>query len=231
MLCPMCRVRPLIAAFAVLAAAGCSSGGGGSAPTLPDEPPDSPTPTAKPVARLSLKLPAGWTRLADTDQSDSFHLVLSGRCSDDGAAQISGCRSIAVLGPSYVRPDAENGPPVQPYRLTETHAGQYQQDEGYACPADPELRAGTVKLGATLVRQATVKIGGHSAAFREWTVPCYTKNPDTGQPGTKTATAYTERDWYVADLNTLIVDEWKTSGLPKLLTKATWRLPKSPAQG
>ncbi len=223
----MRTVRPLIAAFLALSAAGCS-GGGGAMPTLPDQPTDSAAPTASPVARLTLKLPAGWTRLADGDEPDSFHLVVGGTCADNGAAQVSGCRSIAVLGPSYVRPDPQNGPPVQPYRLTQTHSGQYTQDEGYACPADPKLRAGTAKLGATLVRQATVKVGGRSAAYREWTVPCYTKNPDTGQPLAKTATTYTERDWYLAGLGTLIVDEWKTPALPALLTKATWRLPKTP---
>jgi hypothetical protein len=209
--------RPLLAVSAavlLVATAGCS--------TSVSIDKDKPVPNGLTVGGFSLATPAGWTVRKDEDEADSFHLVVSGTCTDDGAAQLSGCKSIAVLGPSYVKPDEDDGPPLQPYDPAETHSGQYVQDEGYACPADTKLRAGTAQRGAKLVRKGTEPVGGKQAVYREWTVTCFTKDPESGEPLKKTATAYTERDWYLADAKVLIVDEWDTPNLAGLLAKATW---------
>lgn len=212
-------IRPILAVSAVallLATAGCSGGSGTDKKA-------AATPSGLVLGSLSLAAPAGWTLQKDADEADSFHIVISGTCSDDGAAQFSGCKSVAVLGSSYVKPDENDGPPLQPYDPAETHSGQYVQDEGYTCPANKNLRAGTAEDGAKLVRKGTEPVGGKQAVYREWTITCYTKDPESGQPMKKTATSYTERDWYLADAKLLIVDEWSTPNLAALLAKATWR--------
>lgn len=212
-----------VACALVLAGTGCGSGGnGGTASPQPSN--TAPTGAATAVSgRLTIPPPQGWQRRDDA-QKDSYHLVISGTCTDDGAAQLSGCHSVHVLGAAYVAPNPEgdNALPVQPYSLTEPHAGQYVQDTGYQCPADKKLRAASTKEGAKLVKQGTELVGGKTAQYREWTIPCWTREPESGQPKTRSATAYTERDWYVADEKVLIVDEWKTAALKGLLANATW---------
>jgi hypothetical protein len=217
-----------VACTIVLVVSGCGSsggsgGGGGSAAPQPSD--TAPTSVATATSgKLTITPPQGWKRLDDEQQKDSYHLVISGTCGYDGAAQLSGCHSVHVLGAAYVapNPNSDNALPIQPYQPDEPHAGQYLQDNGYECPADKNLRAATTKQGAKLVKQGTAQVGGKTAQYREWEIPCWTKDPESGQPKAKSATVYTERDWYVTDEKVLIVDEWKTAALQGLLTKATW---------
>jgi hypothetical protein len=215
-----------VAAALALALAGCGGGSsGGSQDSASPQPSDTaPTGAATAVSgKLTITPPAGWKR-QDDQQKDSYHLVISGTCTDDGAAQLSGCHAVHVLGADYVapNPNGDNALPVQPYALTEPHSGQYVQDTGYECPANKTLRAAATKQGAKLVKQATEQVGGKTAQYREWSIPCWTKDPDSGLPKTKTSTVYTEQDWYVPDEKVLVVDEWKTAALKGLLAKATW---------
>lgn len=218
----------VVAVTVVLAASGCGggSGGGSGGDSAAPQPSDTaPTSVATAVSgKLTITPPSGWRRLDDQQQKDSYHLVISGTCGYDGAAQLSGCHSVHVLGASYVapNPESDNALPIQSYNPDEPHAGQYLQDNGYECPADKKLRAATKKQGAKLIKQGTAQVGGKTAQYREWEIPCWTKDPESGQPKTKSGTVYTERDWYVTDEKVLIVDEWKTAALQGLLTKAAW---------
>jgi hypothetical protein len=203
----------LIAGALALLATGCSGGGkNGSAPQ-----------SGLKVGNLTLAAPAGWKVNKDMFP-DSFRVVVSGTCkADDDIANQNGCPGFQVLGASYVTPDEQNGPPVSPYDPAETHAGQFVQDAGYNCPADPKLRGTGKAQGAKLVKQATATVGGRTAEYREWRIACYTRGPEVGEPLKKTGTVYTERDWYLAAAKILIVDEWNTPGLDQLLAKATWK--------
>lgn len=211
-----------VACAVALTATACM-GGGGSKQSGSSDPGQGATPSAKPpAATLNIALPKGWAKLPD-QQKDSYHLVVSGKCSDDGGGQISGCHSVQVLGQSYVTPDPndQNAPPVQPFAITAPHAAQYVQDAGYECPLKSSQRAGNVSQGAKLTEQGTAKVAGETAQYREWEIPCWTEDPNSGQPIKKSGLTYTERDWYLASRRILIVDEWKTPGLTSLLEKAT----------
>lgn len=220
----LASVAGVVCALA-LSVAACNDSGGSSQGSSSPEPSDTaPTGVATAVSgKLTITPPKGWERMVD-QQADSYHLVMSGKCTDDGAAQLSGCKAIHVLGASYVapNPNGDQAIPVQPFALTEPHAGQYVQDTGYQCPLNKSLRAAATKNGAKLVKQGTEQVGGKPAQYREWLIPCWTRDAESGLPKARTATSYTERDWYVTDQKILIVDEWKTAALKDLLAKATW---------
>jgi hypothetical protein len=172
------------------------------------------------IGRLSIAAPTGW-QVKRTESPDSFRVVVTGTCPDPPGRQ-SACKGFQLLGASHVLPDENDGLPIQPYRLDEPYAGQYVQDEGYDCPADPRLRGADKSLGARLVGQGTAAVGAQKAEYREWSIPCYTRGPNVGEPDKKTGVSYTERDWYLAGSQTLIVDEWKTPNLKDLLAKGAW---------
>jgi hypothetical protein len=172
------------------------------------------------IGKLSIAAPAGW-QVEPTESPDSFRVVIGGSCPKAPDRQ-STCRGFQLLGASHVQPDENEGLPIQPYRLDEPHAGQYIQDEGYDCPADPTLRGADKSLGARLVGQGTAAVGTRKAEYREWSIPCYTRGPHIGEALKKTTVSYTERDWYLTGSQTLIVDEWNTPNLKELLAKAVW---------
>jgi hypothetical protein len=62
------------------------------------------------------------------------------------------------------------------------------------------------------------QIGGRPATYSEYAVDCV----DQANPH-KTVSGYTEREWYVADRQILVIDVGSNPDLPDVLAKASWR--------
>jgi tRNA A-37 threonylcarbamoyl transferase component Bud32 len=71
---------------------------------------------------------------------------------------------------------------------------------------------------ATLIKRGLAPVGGRQAEYREWRVSCARIIPKYE----KTNVTFVHRLWYLPQSKILIVDEWNTPGLDKILQKATW---------
>ncbi|MCO6009695.1 serine/threonine protein kinase [Actinoallomurus purpureus] len=156
---------------------------------------------------LGLPLRTGWT-VADTE--DGRH-VLTERCTDPKMLFFeTQCAGFWVMGPNQIG-TAMNGDGS--YR-----AGRrmyYPASDVEPCPGLPEdFIVEPQKPVLTEQRQ----IGGRPATYSEYAVDCV----DQANPH-KTVSGYTEREWYVADRQILVIDVGSTPDLPDVLAKASWR--------
>jgi hypothetical protein len=63
-------------------------------------------------------------------------------------------------------------------------------------------------------KTGVAEVGGKDAVYREWRVGCV--DARTGKP----KGGYLQRVWYLKRSGILVVDEWKTQGLPEALATA-----------
>ncbi|MER7858358.1 serine/threonine-protein kinase [Amycolatopsis japonica] len=64
---------------------------------------------------------------------------------------------------------------------------------------------------------ATAPVGGATATYEEWTIQCVPR----GQTGGSGETQVTQRIWFLADRQIVVMDEWRTPGVEELLRTAT----------
>ncbi|WP_460341133.1 serine/threonine-protein kinase [Actinoallomurus acanthiterrae] len=176
----------------------------GHAPISP-----SPTPAANLtwLDTLGLPLRTGWT-VADTGTGRH---VLTRPCAKPKADFFeTTCTGFWVMGPKQISLASEG---FGSYR-----AGRqmyYPSSGAEPCPGLPSAFIVTPqKPSFTESRQ----IGGHPATYSEYVVDCV----DQADPK-KTVNGYTEREWYVADRQVLIVDVASDPDVPDVLAKASWR--------
>ncbi|MFI0486139.1 serine/threonine-protein kinase [Actinomadura sp. 9N215] len=131
------------------------------------------------------------------------------------------CPGLHVLGRSFL----DNGGSyiAAKYTTSDTYASLFTQDEGMSCPGHESLRAVGVERGARLTANRFAAVGSKRAEYREWTVPCYTREGPSGYgPTRRTRFTYVERHWYLPLSKILIVDVWNTPGLQRILQSAEW---------
>ncbi|MFE5504244.1 serine/threonine-protein kinase [Amycolatopsis japonica] len=101
-------------------------------------------------------------------------------------------------------------PPYRPGEFYRRSAG------GRACNA-----AGRKDLrqegDAARTTSATAPVGGATATYEEWTIQCVPR----GQTGGSGETQVTQRIWFLADRQIVVMDEWRTPGVEELLRTAT----------
>ncbi|MFG2005394.1 serine/threonine-protein kinase [Spirillospora sp. NPDC048911] len=120
------------------------------------------------------------------------------------------CPSFAVIQTPY-RNDGEKG--WDKFSISGTFAPE--TEAFHVCPPNTELQ-GVEKNG--IVRRGLAPIGGRKAEYREWKIGCSVMIPKYE----KRNVSFIQRIWYLPQSKVLIVDEWNTPGLAKILEKATW---------
>jgi hypothetical protein len=218
--------------------AGAVAGCGGSGPALVDSSTSAPTPTAAAGApsptrpgttaeptteaiptttgrvplttgqtgpagarltfrHLTVRLARGWRAGGGGDHVE----VATSRACRRSAGGVD-CPGFLLLGPSQIAIASELSP-FDPDRPWHPGAGV----EG--CPQD---RDGLAEVApATPSRKGTAEVGGKDAVYREWRIGCV--DARTGKP----KDGYLQRIWYLKASGILVVDEWSTQGLERVL--------------
>ncbi|KFZ83442.1 serine/threonine protein kinase [Amycolatopsis sp. MJM2582] len=150
---------------------------------------------------LTLHLPQGWSEVS---QGLEKVLVAPG-CPDP--KKYFNCKYVLVT--DNTQRSAEQ-PPYRPGEFYRRSAG------GRACNA-----AGRKDLrqegDAARTASATAPVGGATATYEEWTIQCVPR----GQTGGSGETQVTQRIWFLADRQIVVMDEWRTPGVEELLRTAT----------
>ncbi|RSN49202.1 serine/threonine protein kinase [Amycolatopsis sp. WAC 04197] len=150
---------------------------------------------------LTLHLPQGWSEVS---QGLEKVLVAPG-CPDP--KKYFNCKYVLLT--DNTQRSAEQ-PPYLPGEFYRRSAG------GRACNA-----AGRKDLrqegDAARTTSATAPVGGATATYEEWTIQCVPR----GQTGGSGETQVTQRIWFLADRQIVVMDEWRTPGVEELLRTAT----------
>ncbi|MGW5699671.1 serine/threonine-protein kinase [Amycolatopsis japonica] len=150
---------------------------------------------------LTLHLPQDWSVVS---QGLEKVLVAPG-CPDP--KKYFNCKYVLVT--DNTQRSAEQ-PPYLPGEFYRRSAG------GRACNA-----AGRKDLrqegDAARTTSATAPVGGATATYEEWTIQCVPR----GQTGGSGETQVTQRIWFLADRQIVVMDEWRTPGIEELLRTAT----------
>jgi hypothetical protein len=227
------------AALAVLLAGCLLAGCGRSGSVLVDSSTTTPVPTVTATARpattavpttggipsTTARVPVTTARAGPAGQALTFRgmtirLRPSWRAADAGdqvtVAASRACRrspggvdcpGFLLLGPAQIA-IANELEPYDPERVWHPGTGV----EG--CPQDRDGLA--EQTPARPRKRGLAKVGGKDATFREWRVSCV--DARTGRP----EAAYTQRVWYLEAAGILVVDEWSTPGLDRVLAEATF---------
>jgi hypothetical protein len=151
---------------------------------------------------LTLRLPKPWRAGGGGDHVT----VTTGRPCRRSAGGVD-CPGFLLLGPSQIAIASELAP-FDPDKAWHPGTGV----EG--CPQD---RDGLVEVIPTRpAKRGTAKVGDRDAVHREWRIGC--ADATTGKP----ETAYRQRVWYLKPSGILVVDEWSTPGLGRVLADATF---------
>lgn len=156
---------------------------------------------------LTLYIPITWR--VHGGGTDSVHVV-TGRCAKpEGGFFAPGCRGFWVFGPKAINKGAEG---FGPYRSST--GGYYPASDVQPCPVDGRLLRGE-RVGAHV--KGLRQVGpGHKAVYHQFQTRCRTRS------GKATGVRFTTREWYLPQSKILVVDEWRTSGLPDALRNADW---------
>ena len=150
---------------------------------------------------LTLHLPQGWSEVS---QGLEKVLVAPG-CPDP--KKYFNCKYVLIT--DNTQQSAEQ-PPYRPGEFYRRSAG------GRACNA-----AGRKDLrqegDAARTASATAPVGDATATYEEWTIQCVPR----GQTGGTGETQVTQRIWFLADRQIVVMDEWRTPGVEELLRTAT----------
>ena len=149
---------------------------------------------------LTMRLGGSWRAGGGGDQVQ----VVTGRACRRSAGGVD-CPGFLLLGPTQIAIASQLGR-FDPDRYWHPGAGV----EG--CPQD---RDGLAEVApARPAKRGVAQVGGKDAVYREWRVGCV--DARTGKP----EGGYLQRLWYLKASGILVVDEWKTAGLPEALAAA-----------
>jgi hypothetical protein len=150
--------------------------------------------------RLTIRLQRGWRAGGGGDHVE----VATSRACRRSAGGVD-CPGFLLLGPTQIAIASELTP-FDPDRVWHPGAGI----EG--CPQD---RDGLAEVAPTRpAKRGVAEVGGKDAVYREWRVGCV--DARTGKPKGD----YLQRVWYLKASGILVVDEWRTAGLPEALAAA-----------
>ncbi|MEV6905477.1 serine/threonine-protein kinase [Amycolatopsis sp. NPDC051071] len=169
----------------------------GSASTAP--PPQGYTDVS--AGALTLHLPPGWTAVSQGLEK----VIVDSSCPDP--KKYFNCKYFLLT--DNTEQSAEQ-PPYRPGGFYRRSAG------GRACNA-----AGRKDLrqegDAERKVSATAPIGTAMATYEEWTIQCVPR----GQSGGDGDAQVTQRIWFLAERQIVVMDEWRTPGVEDLLRNAT----------
>jgi serine/threonine-protein kinase len=153
------------------------------------------------VGALTLHLPPGWSV-----QSQGLEkVIVDSSCPDP--KKYFNCRYFLVTDNTQ---ESAEQPSYRPGEFYRRSAG------GRACNA-----AGRKDLrqegDAVPTVSATAPIGAATATYEEWLVNCVPR----GQTGGNGETRVTQRIWFLAEKQIVVMDEWQTPGVEELLRTAT----------
>jgi hypothetical protein len=146
---------------------------------------------------LTIRLVRGWRAGGGGDHVE----VVTSRACRRSAGGVD-CPEFLLLGPSQIAIASELSPfdPDKPW-----HPGAGVE----GCPKD---RDGLAEVPpATPSKKGTAEVGGKDAVYREWRIGCV--DARTGEP----KDGYLQRIWYLKRSGILVVDEWGTQGLERVL--------------
>jgi tRNA A-37 threonylcarbamoyl transferase component Bud32 len=215
-----------IAIIAGTAVIGVTAGGYGAYQATRPEPKHrtavtTATPTGVPITLSAFKIfaPAGWTARHLPGGGQNYRVNLSAACKPPSGAPDYGynnsCPSFAVLDRRGLGWDD----PVQlesRYRPGRVYIPA--NDTGHVCPPAPAKYHGAAE--PKLVRKGTAKVGGHAAGYYEWRLTCLVENAVGGLK--PTGITFVQKTWFLPQSTLLIIDEWNTPGLDKILEQAQW---------
>ncbi|WP_344268361.1 hypothetical protein, partial [Actinomadura napierensis] len=193
----------------------------------------TPTPSGQRMSfgTLSITAPVSWklallTRLPGRPKGD-YWVNSPGACSPSTIADYPGvdksqkayennCPGFVVIGEPW-RNDTTNG--WRDFTLTRPWGPETEAFR--TCPHRGDLNGiGTEADRAKPVRTGTARVGTRTAQYREWRIHCLVlQGADQFKP---TSVTYVQRFWYLTGPKLLILDEWNTPNLDKILAKATW---------
>ncbi|WET79749.1 serine/threonine-protein kinase [Amycolatopsis sp. QT-25] len=174
---------------------------GGKPPKATSAAPPARGLTDLPVGALTLHLPDGWTAVSQGLEK----VIVAPGCPDP--KKYFNCAYVLLTDNS--RESAEQ-PPYRPGGFYRRSAG------GRACNAagrkDLRQEGDAVRSVST-----TAPVGGETAAYEEWAIQCVPR----GQTGGSGEAQVTQRIWFLADRQIVVMDEWRTPGVEELLRTAT----------
>jgi hypothetical protein len=146
---------------------------------------------------LTVRLARGWRAGGGGDHVE----VATSRACHRSAGGVD-CPGFLLLGPSQIAIASELSPfdPDKPW-----HPGAGVE----GCPQDRDGLAEVTP--ATPSKKGTAEVGGKDAVYREWRIGCV--DARTGKP----SDGYLQRIWYLKASGILVVDEWSTQGLERVL--------------
>lgn len=154
---------------------------------------------------LTLNLPSSWTVYGKG--TDWVHVV-TGSCTRPTGGYNSACDQFWILGPKAIELGHEVFNPYtpdQPY---------YPATDVQPCPLNRRWGQAPGPLADDGLRQVGP---GHKAYYRDWNFGCVSYSS-----GKKKA-SYHQREWFLPKSKILVVDQWSTPGLAKVLKNATWQ--------
>ncbi len=156
---------------------------------------------------LTVYLPIQWRVYGGG--TDWVHVV-TGKCADPkGGFFTPDCKGFWIFGPKAINVGAEGFGPYNASR-----GGFYPASDVQLCPVNGKLQRAE-KVGAH--KKGLRQVGpGHKAVYHEFQTRCRTL---AGKP---TKVRFTTREWYLPKTKVLVVDAWKTRGLPTALRYADW---------
>ncbi|WP_410658666.1 serine/threonine-protein kinase [Amycolatopsis sp. lyj-112] len=190
---PYDKLADLLNPELVAGVTGGKTGGKTSAP--------APGLTDVSAGALTLHLPEGWTAVSQGLEK----VIVDSSCPDP--EKYFNCKYFLLT--DNTEQSAEQ-PPYRPGGFYRRSAG------GRACNA-----AGRKDLrqegDAVKTVSATAPIGDATATYEEWTIQCVPR----GQSGGTGDAQVTQRIWFLAERQIVVMDEWRTPGVEDLLRSAT----------
>lgn len=170
----------------------------GGPPVLVTPAEDKGRPPGKPtkVGALVLRLPKGWHAHSGPGKDSDY-------VSTNGCDKASlGCPGFRVMGAAQIK----NGNRGKPYR---SGSPFYPAQGAEPCPANPKL---VQKLPPAPKSSGYGLIGDHKAIYHQWTISCVTKGKKP-----KVKSIFYQWEWYLPESKMLVVDQWSTTTLGKIL--------------
>ncbi|GAA2878787.1 hypothetical protein GCM10010517_40900 [Streptosporangium fragile] len=154
---------------------------------------------------LTLEIPSSWRVYGTADQVR----VVTGSCArPKGPYAEPRCDSFWVMGPKALKTGGEGFTPYNPNR-----GPFYPAVDVMPCATNPKY--GQVIGKAIAVGRRDIGVA-HRAHYRVWPGRCVTYD-DATQKST-----FKQREWYLPQQRILIVDQWATPGLDRILKNAVW---------
>ncbi|MEC3981070.1 serine/threonine-protein kinase [Amycolatopsis sp. H20-H5] len=147
---------------------------------------------------FTVSAPPDWQRYTGGDL-DSYLLTKPGCTPSPTEVMEGNCPGFTVKDNSRALPDEPQYVPGKPYSRT---------GGPRSCAAAG--KPGQVEIASVLVKKELRPIGSKKAAYEEWRITC------------NDGAAIVQRVWFLPKTQLVIVDEWNTPGLDKILEGAKW---------